>query len=61
MNITKENYTKETYYDELSKVQNCPCNITFDIMTITGFMDVDQRLKHLNFYKNRAIKRGQLK
>ena len=41
----------KNYYRELCKVQNL-LNIPADIVTITGFMDEEEKLSHLYYYAN---------
>jgi len=38
------------YYKHLSRVQNAPMNAHVDIMTITGFMTKQEKLKHIENY-----------
>lgn len=47
--------TKENYYDNLAYVNNhvAPC---VDIMTITGFMDWEERIAHYTRYYNELVK-----
>lgn len=42
----------QDYYKELSMIQNRFPHI--DIMTITGMMNWEEKVKHLNFYKNQV-------
>ena len=44
----------KTYYQDLGHLQNHPDNVDQDIMTITGFMDDDQKRQHLLRYAYRV-------
>lgn len=43
----------QNYYKELTDVQNHSVNVNQDIMTITGFMNWDEKQDHLRRYQDR--------
>jgi hypothetical protein len=48
--------TRDEYYDRLAKCQNIIAlkGIPVDIMTITGFMNWEEKLKHLEYYEKQT-------
>jgi hypothetical protein len=48
--------TKEEYYSRLGKCQNelAIKGIPVDIMTITAFMDWEEKLRHLEYYETKS-------